>query len=101
MAETAKPSLVVWGGMVGIHHAGGGMVLPEAEACRRLLLWPELLAALEGFVDYYDQAGMPAEPTEEVEDDPSGGFDSYFDGDEVFNVRLARAALAKAKEPTP
>ena len=57
----------------------------------------ELLAALEEFVGYYDQAGMPAWLTDAVEDDPPDGFD----GDEVHNVRLGRAALAKTKEPTP
>jgi hypothetical protein len=50
---------------------------------------PDLLAALQAFVDYYGQAGIGAA----LEDDGNDGFD----GDEKFNVRLARAAITRAK----
>jgi hypothetical protein len=49
-----------------------------------------LASALREFVDYYDQAGMPHDLTAEHEADPPG----RFDGDEVFNVRMGRKALA-------
>ena len=52
---------------------------------------PDLLCALQSFVDYYDQAGIgDCLPGQDDEDDG-------FNGDEKFNVRLARAAIAKAK----
>jgi hypothetical protein len=51
---------------------------------------PDLLTALEAFVDYYDQAGIT---TDHVADDE----DSQFDGDEKFNVRQARVAIARAR----
>ena len=54
---------------------------------------PDLLEALKAFVGYYDQAGI-GDCTEEDESDPPDGFD----GDEVVNVRLARAAIAKATD---
>jgi len=49
----------------------------------------KLRYALQAFVDYYEQAGIgEADP-----DDPGDGFD----GDECFNVRLARAAVAASE----
>jgi hypothetical protein len=57
----------------------------------RLAQRAELLAACKAFVGYFDQAGI-GELTEQDEYDGKDGFD----GDTVFNVRLGRAAIAKA-----
>ncbi len=52
-----------------------------------------LVSVLETFIEYYDQAGMPADLTD---DDEYWGI-YVFSGDEVLNVRKARAALAKVR----
>ena len=64
-----------------------------AGACDGLRRQDERLRrALRAFVDYYDRAGMPDEITAAMirDGDEQGGFD----GDECFNVRQGRRALA-------
>lgn len=54
---------------------------------------PDLLAALHSFVGYYEQAGIgPCEDGHDDDDDRGP-----FSGDERYNVREARAAIAKAE----
>jgi hypothetical protein len=81
-----------WGHLTG----KGGLALSDAEAFRiqkanacLLAAAPDLLYALQAFVGYYEQAGITGD---EVGDDDDG----QFDGDEKFNVRQARTAIAKA-----
>lgn len=54
-----------------------------------------LLCALKSFVDYYDQAGIG--DCKEGEDDIEDDVFVVFDGDERFNVRQGRAAIAEAQ----
>lgn len=56
----------------------------------------DLLEACKAFVDYYEQAGIG--DCQEGHDDESG---DGFNGDERFNVRVARAALDKAEGRKP
>lgn len=56
-----------------------------------------LLQACKAFVDYYTQAGIG--DCQEGHDDDDCGDD--FDGDERFNVRTARAAIAKGRGEDP
>ena len=67
---------------------------PELEANARLIAAaPDLLAALHSFVGYYEQAGIgPCEDGHDDDDDRGP-----FSGDERYNVREARAAIAKAE----
>lgn len=51
----------------------------------------EILYALKAFLGYYEQAGMPEELFCLDESEGVGAFD----GDEVFNVRTGRAAVAR------
>ena len=54
-----------------------------------------LLEACQAFVDYYDQEGIGA-CLQGHDDEESENENDGFDGDERFNVRQARAAIAKA-----
>jgi hypothetical protein len=54
---------------------------------------PDLLYAIQAFVDYFEQAGIGSNLTGADEEDGVNGFD----GDTVFNVRQAKAAIAKAE----
>ena len=68
------------------------------ELVRRWNAFPELLAACETFVDYYDQAGIG--PCREDHDDDADNEElgvSVCDPDERFYVRLGREAIAKAR----
>jgi hypothetical protein len=68
--------------------------LHNVQANARLIIAaPKLLRALQDFVDYYDQVGIGE--CLAGQDDADAG--DEFDGDERFNVRQARAALAAAQ----
>lgn len=68
--------------------------IDEAEANARLIAAaPDLRYALQAFVDYFEQAGIGSDLKPEDEENGVRGFD----GDTVFNVRQAKAAIAKAR----
>jgi len=63
----------------------------ESKRDKRLAKAAEkLLAACEAFVGYYEQAGISDDSIADDDDD-------QFSGDEKFNVRLARRAIALAR----